>query len=36
MERIYTLYLQGYGTLTMIEKCETVFYKEIILNNEVS
>lgn len=27
MERIYRLYGQGYGTQTMLEKCETAYYK---------
>ena len=26
IERIYSLYLKGYGTKRMIEKCESIFF----------
>lgn len=31
-ERIFTMHLHGYGTDTMIEKCETIFFKAMKKN----
>lgn len=34
MERIYSLYFKGYGSKAMLEICERVYYRVIILKEK--